>query len=118
MLFPDQTHLLFEAMTKKIIDSIALFGTYCTCLTKLMYIDLIVMKRAKEFKQLIFVAKSKGHKRKAFQTDNMEIRYNCAKRYHVLYLKCTEGIIFGLVSDHIITSMPSSLFNNSVNQGK
>ena len=49
-----------------------------------MYIDLIVMSRAIEFKQLIFVAKSKGHKLKDFQTYNMEIRYySFAKRYHV-----------------------------------
>ena len=56
------------------------------------------MRRAIEFKELIFVAKSKGHKQKAFQIDDMEIRYNCAKRYHVLYVNCAKGIIFGLVS--------------------
>ena len=33
VLFPDHTHLLLEAMTMKIIDSIAPFGTYCICLT-------------------------------------------------------------------------------------
>ena len=48
------------------------------------------MGRAIEFKQLIFVAKSMGHKQKAFQTDDMEIRYNCAKRYHVLYINCAK----------------------------
>ena len=36
-----------------------------------------------EFKQLTFVAKSKSNTQKTFQTDIMEIRYNCAKRYHV-----------------------------------
>ena len=30
-----------------------------------------------------FVAKSKDHKQKAFQTDDTEISYNCAKSYHV-----------------------------------
>ena len=59
-----------------------------------MYIDLIIMRRAIEFKQLIFVAKSKGNKQKAFQTDNMEIRYNCAKCYYFLYINCAKGIIF------------------------
>ena len=35
LLFPDHSHLLFEAMTMKNIDSIALFGTfmYFICLT-------------------------------------------------------------------------------------
>ena len=33
VLFPYYTHLLLEAMTKKNNDSIALFGTYCTCFT-------------------------------------------------------------------------------------
>ena len=41
-----------EAMTMKLIDSIALFGTYC------IYIDLIVMRRVIENKQLNYVAKS------------------------------------------------------------
>ena len=58
-----------------------------------MYIDLIVNRRAKEFKQSIFVAKSKGHGQKGFQTGDMEIGYNCAKRYHVLYINCVKGII-------------------------
>ena len=87
-----------------------------------MYIDLIVTRRAIEFKQLIFVAKSKGHKQNAFQTDDMEIRYNCAKRYHVLYINCAKSIIFILVTVLYIiiffTHLPSSFFNNSVNQGK
>ena len=59
-----------------------------------MYIDEIVMRFGIEFKQLIFAAKSKGHKQNAFQTDDMEIRYNCSKRYHVLYINCAKGIIF------------------------
>ena len=33
--------------------------------------------RVIESKQLIDVAKSKGHKQKAFQTDDIEIRYDC-----------------------------------------
>ena len=53
-----------------------------------MYIDLIVMRRVIEFKQLFVVAKSRDHKQKALQTDKMEIKYNCAKRYHVLYINC------------------------------
>ena len=35
VLFPDLTHLLLEAMAMKILDSIALFGTYCICLTNI-----------------------------------------------------------------------------------
>ena len=54
------------------------------------------MRRVIEFKQLIFVAKSKGHKQRALQTDDMEIRYDCAKRYHVLYKNCAKDIPFGL----------------------
>ena len=59
-----------------------------------MYTAIIVMRRVIEFKQLIFVAKSKGHKQKAFQTNHMEIRYDCANRYLVLYW--ANGILFGL----------------------
>ena len=44
-----------------------------------MYIDLIVMRRVIENKQLIYVAKSKDHKQKTFQTDDHEIRYDFAK---------------------------------------
>ena len=28
----------------------------------------------------------------------MEIRYNCAKRYHVLCINCAKGIIFEMVT--------------------
>ena len=59
-----------------------------------MNIDLTVMRRVTEFKQLIFVAKSKGQKQKAFQTDDMEIRCDCTKRYHALYMNCAKGILF------------------------
>ena len=45
---------------------------------------------------MIFVAKSKGHKQKAFQTDDMEIRYDCAKRNYGLYINCAKGILFRL----------------------
>ena len=79
-----------------------------------MYIYLIVMRRAIELKQWIFVAKSKGHKQNTFQTDDMEIRYNCA----VLYINCAKGIIFGNLVTVIFTLLPSSFFNNSVNQWK
>ena len=37
-----------------------------------MCIDLIFVRRAIDFKQLIFVEKSKGHKQKDFQTGDME----------------------------------------------
>ena len=43
-----------------------------------MYIALNVMRRVIENKQLNYVAKSKDRKQKAFQTDDMEIRYDCA----------------------------------------
>ena len=56
------------------------------------------MRRVIEFKELIFVTKSKSHRQKAFQTDYMEIRYNCAKRYHILYINCAKGIISVLVT--------------------
>ena len=52
------------------------------------------MSREIEIKQMIYVAKM------AFQTNVIEIKYNCAKRYH------------------IFTYMSFSFFNNSVNQGK
>ena len=63
-----------------------------------MYIYLIVMRRAIEFKQLILLQKTRVFSKKAFQTDDIEIRYNCGKRYHVLYITCAKGIIFGLVT--------------------
>ena len=40
-----------------------------------MYIELVAIRRAIEFRKLIFNAKSKDHKQKSFQTDYMEIRY-------------------------------------------
>ena len=46
--------------------------------------DRIVIRRAIKTKQIIYVAKSKGCKQKVFQTDDMEIRYDCAKCYHIL----------------------------------
>ena len=74
-----------------------------------------------EFKQSIFVAKSKNHSQKAFQTDDMDIRYNCVKRYHVFYINYAKGILLVLVNvpNFIIffTYMTSSFFNNSLNQG-
>ena len=53
-----------------------------------MYIDIIVMSREIENKQIIYVAK------KAFQTNGIEIKYNCAKRYHILWSNCAKGILF------------------------
>ena len=90
VLFPDHTHLLLEAMTMKIIDSVAPFGTYCFYLTNVHRSNRYEVK---ENKQLIYVAKCKGHKQKAFF---MEIRYDCAKRYHILCMNCANGIFFGL----------------------
>ena len=55
-----------------------------------MYIDIIVMSRKIENKQMIYVAK------KAFQTNGIEIKYNCAKRYHILWTNCAKGIVLGL----------------------
>ena len=43
-------------------------------------------------------AKSKGREQKAFQTDDMEIRYDCTKCYYILCMNCANGIIFGLWS--------------------
>ena len=34
--------------------------------------------------------------KKAFQTDDMEIRHDCAKRYHILCMNCANGIVFGV----------------------
>ena len=64
-----------------------------------MYIDLIINRRAKELKKNILLQKARAIS-KNFQTGDMEIRYNCAKRYHVLYINCSKGIIFGLVPVH------------------
>ena len=61
-----------------------------------MYIYLIVTRRVIENKQLIFVAKSKDHKQKAFQTHDMEIRYDCGRGDHILCMNCSNGILFGL----------------------
>ena len=55
-----------------------------------MYIDIIVMSREIENKQVIYVAK------KAFQTNGTEIKYNCAKRYQILWTNCAKGIVFRL----------------------
>ena len=54
-----------------------------------MYIDIIVMNREIENKQMIYVAK------KLFKLV-IEIKYNCAKRYHILWTNCAKGIVFGL----------------------
>ena len=75
------------------------------------------MRRVIEFKELIFVAKSKGHKQKASQIDDMEIRYNCAKRYHVLYVNCAKGIIFGLVSVLNVIKFLLTIKTMSINLG-
>ena len=49
------------------------------------------MSREIENKQMIYVAK-----RKAFKTYAIEIKYNCAKRYQILWTNCAKGIVFGL----------------------
>ena len=49
----------------KIHDSIALFGTYCICLTN-VYISNR-MKSVIENKEMNYVAKSKGRKQKLFK---------------------------------------------------
>ena len=33
---------------------------------------------------------------KVFQTDDIEIRYDCAKPYHILGMNCANGVVFGL----------------------
>ena len=55
-----------------------------------MYKDIIVMSHEIENKQMIYVAK------KAFQTNGIEIKYNCAKRYHILWTNCAKGIVLRL----------------------
>ena len=34
--------------------------------------------------------------KKLFQTDDVEIRYDCTTCYHVLYMNYANGILFGL----------------------
>ena len=92
VLFPDHTRLRLEAMTIKIIESIALFGTYCIRLTNLHRSNRYDA-RVIENKQMIYVAKSKGHKQKAFQINDMEIRYDCAQLYHTLLMNYCNGIL-------------------------
>ena len=36
--------------------------------------------------------------KKAFQTNVIEIKYNYAKRYHILWTNCAKGIVFGLLT--------------------
>ena len=48
------------------------------------------MRHVIEINQLIYVAKAKS-----FQNE-MEIRYDCAERYHILCMKYAEGILFKL----------------------
>ena len=92
VLFPDHTHLLLEAMTMKIFDFIALFGMYCICQTT-VHRSYRYMTCNRIY-TIDFCCKK--HQQNAFQTDDTEIRYDCAKFYHVLYMKCAKGILFGL----------------------
>ena len=73
-----------------------------------------------ENNQLIYVAKRMGHKQKTFQTDDMEIRYDCAKLYHTLCMNCVNGILFRLSSVLRVIIffiyIPSS--SVTINQGK
>ena len=52
-----------------------------------MYIDIIVMSHEIEIDLCC---------KKAFQTYGIEIKYNCAKRYNILWTNCAKGIVFGL----------------------
>ena len=57
---------------------------------KCTYIDIIVMSCEIENKKNDLCCK------KAFQTNVIEIKYNCAKRVHILWTNCAKGIVFGL----------------------
>ena len=46
------------------------------------------MRRFIENKQLINATKAR-----AFQTDGMEIRYDCAKCYHILCMNCASVVL-------------------------
>ena len=59
-----------------------------------MYIDLIVIRHVMENKLLIYDAKNMDHKQKAYQADDLEIRYDCAKRCHFLCMDCANDIVF------------------------
>ena len=54
------------------------------------------LRSLKESKHLIYVAKSKDHKQKDFETDDMEKKYDCAKRYNILCMNCANGVLSGL----------------------
>ena len=90
-------HASLEAMMIKILDSIALFGKYFICLTNKHIYNRYHRRCVIENKQLIYVAKSKGGNQKAFQTDDMEIRYGCAKGYHNLCINCAIWYRFHIV---------------------
>ena len=85
-----------------------------------MYTDQIVVWRVIENKQVIYVAKSKGYTQKAFQTGDIEIRYDCAKRCHILCIDCANGILYGLCSVLSVTIffLYAIFFDSSLNQGK
>ena len=55
-----------------------------------MYIDIIVMGSKIEKNPNDLCCK------KDFQTNVIEIKYNCAKCYHILWTSCAKGIVFGL----------------------
>ena len=56
------------------------------------------MRRLIENKHIMYVAKSKGRKQKAFQTDDMEIGYDCAKRYYI----CVLTVLMVSFSDYYL----------------
>ena len=61
-----------------------------------MYIDLIVIRRAIEFKQMIFVKKARVVSKTLFKLTIWKQDITVLKRYLVLYINCAKGIIFGL----------------------
>ena len=64
-----------EAMTMKIIDF------FCS------------IWNAWHLANCFMLQKSKDRKQKAFRTDDLEIRYACAKRYYILCMNCANGIV-------------------------
>ena len=65
-------------------------GSVMHLLNRFTYKYKIVMSCEIENKQMIYVAKSFSY------LNGIEMKYNCAKRYHILWTNCAKGIIFGL----------------------
>ena len=65
------------------------------------------MKHVIENKQLLYVTKSKDRKQKAFQTDDMTLRYDCVTRYHSLYKPGRVAqLVTCLATDACLTADP------------